>query len=172
MVESARLSLYFVQIPRKFTETPPGIEVWGQPSADHASGAGDQAAFAPRLAVGMQVEGFFKLPDASADSKGDWFPGKITSQNADGTWKVTFEDGDEGDYKGLDDDFRLASGPWESWLDAYLPDLLISAYRAARRDPSRMHKLEPVQSPERFCDTDEVLSCAGTPGQAKRFKGM
>jgi hypothetical protein len=132
----------------------------------------DQAAVAPRLAVGMKVEGFFKIPGASADTAGDWFHGNITSQNADGTWHVTFEDGDEGDYKGLDDDLRLASGPWESWLDAYLPDLLISAYRAARRDPSRMHKLEPVLNPEKFCSFEDALSSAGTPGQAKRFKGM
>ena len=146
-------------------------------ASDHASPAGgDHAgaaiASAPRLAVGMKVEGFFKLQDASSDSAGDWFPGKITSQNADGTWHITFEDGDEGEYKGLDDDLRLASGPWESWLDAYLPDLLISAYRAARRDPSRMPKLEPVLNPENFCDTEDDLSSAGTPGQAKRFKGM
>lgn len=146
-------------------------------ASDHASPAGgDHAgaaiASAPRLAVGMKVEGFFKLQDASSDSAGDWFPGKITSQNADGTWHITFEDGDEGEYKGLDDDLRLASGPWESWLDAYLPDLLISAYRAARRDPSRMPKLEPVLNPENFCDFADDLSSAGTPGQAKRFKGM
>jgi hypothetical protein len=146
-------------------------------ASDHASPAGgDHAgaaiASAPRLAVGMKVEGFFKLQDASSDSAGDWFPGKITSQNADGTWHITFEDGDEGEYKGLDDDLRLASGPWESWLDAYLPDLLISAYRAARRDPSRMPKLEPVLNPENFCDFEDDLSSAGTPGQAKRFKGM
>jgi hypothetical protein len=134
---------------------------------DHASG-GDQA---PKLAVGMRVEGFFKLSDAGTETAGDWFPGKITSQNADGTWRVTFEDNDEGDYHGLDDDLRLTLGPWESWLDAYLPDLLISAYRAARRDPSRMHMLEPVQHPEIFCDFDDDLSSAGTPGQAKRFKG-
>ncbi len=144
-------------------------------ASDRASPAvGDHAAIAsaPRLAVGMKVEGFFQLQNVAADSAGDWFPGKITSQNADGTWHITFEDGDEGDYKGLDDDLRLASGPWESWLDAYLPDLLISAYRAARRDPTRMPKLEPVLNPENFsgCDFEDDFS-AGTPGQAKRFKG-
>ena len=123
----------------------------------------------------MRVEGCFKIAGASAETAGDWFPGKITSQKADGTWHVTFDDGDEAEYKGLEDnDLRLASGPWESWLDAYLPDLLISAYRAARRDPTRMHMLEPVHNPEKFCDFDagDVLSLAGTPGKAKRLQGM
>ena len=140
---------------------------------DHSS-SGDLAAFALRPAVGMKVEGFFKDPDAgeSADTAGNWYPGKIVSKNADGMWHVVFEDGDEGDYKGLEDDLRLASGPWESWLDAYVPDLLISAYRAARRDPTLMSNLEPVQSPELFCDLGDALSNAGTPGQAKRHKGM
>ena len=117
----------------------------------------------------MRVEGFFKLSDVSDGDAGQWYPGKITSQNADGSWHITYEDGDTGDYTGLDAaDLRLASGPWESWLDAYLPDLMISAYRAARRDPSRMDKLEPVSHPERFCDSaEDVLSSAGTPGQAK-----
>jgi hypothetical protein len=114
MVESARLSLHFVQIPRKFTETPPGIEVWGQPSADHASGAGDQAAFAPslRLAVGMQVEGFFKLPDASADTQGDWFPKKNCKMP---TGRGTSHS--KGEYKGVDSDDDLASGP--GWMPTY-----------------------------------------------------
>ena len=121
----------------------------------------------------MRVEGYFKL---DADTEGAWFPGKIVSENADGLWHVKFEDGDEQDYEGLkEDDLRLASGPWESWLDAYLPDLLFSAYRSARRYPARydMRRLQQVHNPEKyFGGNDAAVSCPGpdTPSPATQVK--
>ena len=151
---------------------PPDHNIWGVSSSASEDDSEGQERFDLRPAVGMRVEGFFKYSSQGEETPGQWSPGKITSQNADGSWHVDFEDGNDGDYEGLkEDELRLASGPWESWLDAYLPDLLISAYRAARRDPSRVDKsqLEPVHSPEKFCDLDdEAISSAGTPGMVKR----
>ena len=157
---------------RKFTEQPPDFKEWGySSSADEYSDS--EEVYIPRLAVGMRVEGYFKL---DADTEGAWFPGKIVSENADGLWHVKFEDGDEQDYEGLkEDDLRLASGPWESWLDAYLPDLLFSAYRSARRDPAQydMTRLQQVHNPEKyFGGNDAAVSCPGpdTPSPATQVK--
>jgi hypothetical protein len=143
-------------------------EAWGVTVVSSADESPDpEEVCTPRLAVGMRVEGYFKL---DADTAGDWYPGKIVLQNADGSWHVKYEDGDEQDYEGLkEDDLRLASGPWESWLDTYLPDLLISAYRAARRDPVQFDRsrLDRVHNPEKYCHCDDdAASCAGTPATA------
>ena len=125
-----------------------------------------------KLAVGTRVQGFFK-PEGAAESDGQWYSGKIVSQNAGGMWRVLFEDGEEHDYGGLEADLRLAKGPWESWLDSYVPALLTSAYRAARRDPVRFDRslLEPVHNPEEHCrGKDAAASCAGTPATAVKRK--
>jgi hypothetical protein len=44
---------------------------------------------------------------------------------------------------------------WATWLDTYLPDLLLSAYRAARRDPYQveMRFLDMLQNPEQYVAT-------------------
>ena len=63
---------------RKFTEQPPDFKEWGySSSADEYSDS--EEVYIPRLAVGMRVEGYFKL---DADTEGAWFPGKIVSENA------------------------------------------------------------------------------------------
>ena len=166
--------LFFVQVHRKFTVQPPDHNIWGVSSSASEDDSGEgQESFDLRPAVGMRVEGFFKYSSQGEETPGRWYAGKITSQNEDGSWHVDFEDGDDGDYEGLkEDELRLASGPWESWLDAYLPDLLISAYRSARRDPARFDKrrLELVHNPEKCCHgNDAAASCAGTPAtQVKR----
>ncbi len=50
-------------------------------------------------------------------------------------------------------------GPWETWLETYLPDLLLSSYRAYRRDPSKAAKppLDPILTPENFLGGDIVV---------------
>ena len=169
--------LVFVQIPREFTETPPGYSDWGlQPS-----GGGQDLASFPELVVGMRVEGFYEtgaLDDGAAaletttagKPQGEWFPGSVSEKIAERTWKVLFDDGDISSYQCLDNkELRLAvSWSWKCWLDTYLPALLTSAYRAARRagtdSITRMANLDPVLHPQDFMDC--VLSSSSPPGQA------
>jgi hypothetical protein len=100
------------------------------------------------------VECLFKDTEDPCD-KGEWYVGTAISQNEDESWKIKFDDGDEDNFKADDPDLRLASGPWATWLDTYLPDLLLSAYRAARRDPYQveMRFLDMLQNPEQYVAT-------------------
>ena len=50
-------------------------------------------------------------------------------------------------------------GPWAMWLDSHLKDMILSNFRAARRDPVRVDKRLPDSCPE------DHLSEAGTPAQ-------
>ena len=106
------------------------------------------------IAEGTRVECLFKDAEEPSDD-GGWYAGTVKSQNEDGSWKIKFDDGDEDDFKEDDPDFRLeTSGPWATWLDTYLPDLLLSAYRAARRNPYQvdMRFFQMLQNPEKFGD--------------------
>ena len=92
-------------------------------------------------------------------------------------------------YAGNDPDLRRESWPWAAWLKLYLPDLLLTVYRAARRNASLSHTLyfDQLQNPEyfldsvsefhhsNFCDVRilrfeeaDTASSAGTPAQTKR----
>jgi hypothetical protein len=139
---------YFMSLrpqARHYTSPPPDLAQW------NGSGGGDQVAVATEIAVGTRVECLFKDTEDPSEV-GVWYAGTVNSQNTNGTWKIKFDDEDEGDFKADDPDLRLASGPWATWLDTYLPNLLISAYRAARRDPYqvKMRFFDMLQNPERF----------------------
>ncbi len=92
-------------------------------------------------------------------------------------------------YAGDDTEFRRESRPWADWLKPYLPDLLLTVYRAARRKASLSHTLyfDQLQNPEHFLDSvsefhhsnfcdvrilrfeeADTASSAGTPAQTKR----
>jgi hypothetical protein len=117
----------------------------------------DLAAGAPKLAEGTRVECLFKDPEVPSDD-GEWYPGTVESQNENGTWKIKFDDGDVENFAADDPDLRLeASGPWAIWLDTYLFDLLLSAYRAYRRDPWQVKAqcFDMVQNPEQFDESSE-----------------
>ena len=100
------------------------------------------------------------------------------------------DDSDLG-YAGDDPEFRRESWPWAAWLKLYMPDLLLTVYRAARRDASLSHNqslyFHQLQNPERFLDSvsefhhsnfcdvrilrfegADTASSAGTPAQTKR----
>ena len=136
--------------PGEYTSPPPDVAQW------NGTGGGDQpeAAVATKIAEGTRVECLFKDTEEPCD-KGEWYVGTAISQNEDGSWKIKFDDGDEDNFKADDPDLRLASGPWATWLDTYLPDLLLSAYRAARRDPYQveMRFLDMLQNPEQYVAT-------------------
>jgi hypothetical protein len=132
------------------------------------------------LKVGMEVEGFF-YPEGSQDrNDGTWWQGEVVRVKEGGAVEVRFvEDGEEHEYEeGLKDgELRLACGPWQSWFDEYLPGLVLSAFRAARRYPDRRGSLNVVLDPQTFCNMarDCDLSIAGTPqagrGGEKRRRG-
>ena len=175
---------------REYTSPPPDLAQW------NGSGGGDQVTVATEIAVGTRVQCLFKDPAEPSDI-GKWYDGTVKSQNENGSWKITFEeDGDEDDFNANDPDLRLASGPWATWLDIYLPNLLISAYRAARREPYQVEirYFNMLQNPEQFeaimtdsaefqprnfCDVavlpnivdlcdDDAFSVAETPSRNKR----
>ena len=120
------------------------------------------------LKVGMEVEGFF-YPEGSQDrNDGPWWQGEVVRVKEGGAVEVRFvEDGEEHEYEeGLKDgELRLACGPWQSWFDEYLPGLVLSAFRAARRYPDRRDSLNAILDPQTFCNMarDGDLSIAGTP---------
>lgn len=120
------------------------------------------------LKVGMEVEGFF-YPEGSQDrNDGTWWQGEVVRVKEGGAVEVRFvEDGEEHEYEeGLKDgELRLACGPWQSWFDEYLPGLVLSAFRAARRYPDRRDSLNAILDPQTFCNMarDGDLSIAGTP---------
>ena len=175
---------------RDYTSPPPDLAQW------NGSGGGDQVTVATEIAEGTRVQCLFKDPAEPSDI-GKWYDGTVKSQNENGSWKITFEeDGDEDDFNANDPDLRLASGPWATWLDIYLPNLLISAYRAARREPYQVEirYFNMLQNPEQFeaimtdsaefqprnfCDVavlpnivdlcdDDAFSVAETPARNKR----
>jgi hypothetical protein len=132
---------------RQYTTQPPLASV------------GDQSAVAQHFKVaigpGTRVQGLFKSED---DPDGTWYGGEVTSRGENELWHVKFDDGDNVDFADDDPDLRLEStGPWGTWLDTYLPDLLLSAYRAARRTPTRLDPrfFKMLQSPEDFSDSEE-----------------
>ena len=120
------------------------------------------------LEVGVEVQGFF-TPEGSQDrNDGTWWQGEVVRVKEGGAVEVRFvEDGEEHEYEeGLKDgELRLACGPWQSWFDEYLPGLVLSAFRAARRYPDRRDSLNAILDPQTFCNMarDGDLSIAGTP---------
>jgi len=169
-------------------ESSQGLALAGTGGLDQGRGL---AAGSPKIAEGTRVECLFKDPEESADA-GAWFAGVVESQNEDGSWKIKFDDGDQDNFMADDPDLRLeSSGPWATWLDTYLPGLLLSAYRAARRNPYQfeMRFFDMLQNPEQhaafdsaeyqprnFCDVvglcdvvnlcDDDISIAETPAKA------
>ena len=131
---------------RDYTSPPPDLAQW------NGSGGGDQVTVATEIAEGTRVQCLFKDDTEEPSDNGKWYLGTVKSQNENGSWKITFEDGDEDDFNANDPDLRLASGPWATWLDIYLPNLLISAYRAARREPYQVEirYFNMLQNPEQF----------------------
>ena len=132
---------------REYTSPPPDLAQW------NGSGGGDQVTVATEIAEGTRVRCLFKDDTEEPSDNGKWYLGTVKSQNENGSWKITFEeDGDEDDFNANDPDLRLASGPWATWLDIYLPNLLISAYRAARREPYQVEirYFNMLQNPEQF----------------------
>ena len=150
-----------IQGARTYTTQPPDFELWGaklvgESSQGLARDGLDLAAGAPKLAEGTRVECLYRLEDPS--DKGQWYSGTVKSQNKDGTWKIKFDDDDESDIEADDPDLRLeASGPWAIWLDTYLFDLLLSAYRAYRVNPWQVEAqcFSMVHNPEQFDDSSE-----------------
>ncbi len=103
------------------------------------------------------MECLFKDTEDPSDD-GEWYLGTVESQNENGTWKIKFDDGDVDNFAADDPDLRLeASGPWAIWVDTYLFDLLLSAYRAYRRDPWQVEAqcFSMVHNPEQFDDSSE-----------------
>jgi len=155
-----------IQGGRTYTTQPPDFEIWGaklvgESSQGLARDGLDQgkslAADAPKIDGGTRVECLFKDPEVPSDD-GEWYPGTVESQNENGTWKIKFDDGDVENFAADDPDLRLeASGPWAIWLDTYLFDLLLSAYRAYRRDPWQVKAqcFDMVQNPEQFDESSE-----------------
>ena len=133
--------------PREYTSPPPDVAQW------NGTGGGDQpgAAVATKIAEGTRVECLFKDTEDPSEV-GAWYAGTVKSQNENGSWKIKFDDGDEGDFQANDPDLRLEDGPWATWLDIYLPNLLISAYRAARKEPYKVEirYFNMLQNPEDF----------------------
>ncbi len=144
----------FVSAPqrREYTSPPPDVAQWN--GAELEGGDQPGVAVATKIAEGTRVECLFKDPEEPSDV-GKWYTGTAISQNEDGSWKIKFEDGDEDNFKADDPDLRLASGPWAIWLDTYLPKLLLSAYRAARRGLSQVDVrfFDMLQNPERYVET-------------------
>jgi hypothetical protein len=154
------------QLLRQYTTQPPEFNIWGtrlhcksqdeSPQDLALAGAGElDYLSAPKVAVGCRVEGFFKSSVEASD--GEWFPGEVISRNSrSGSWQVKFDDGEEHNFEANDPDLRLeSSGPWTTWLDTYMPGLLLSAYRAARRTPTQleMRFFNMLQHPEQFSDS-------------------
>ena len=183
---------------REYTSQPPGIKSWGDKCEEEnqqghtLAGTGNQGAVEVpaaqhlKVAIGTRVECLFKSVD---DPDGTWFGGVVTSRREDGLWHVEFDDGDDGDFGDDDPDLRHEStGPWGTWLDTYLPDLLLSAYRAARRAPTQLDLrfFKMLQYPEDFsnsaefqarnfcdvvnlCDNDsDTVSTADTPAKLRQ----
>ncbi len=173
---------------RDYTSPPPDLAQW------NGTGGGNQVAVATEISEGTRVECLFKDTEDPSEI-GERYAGTVKSQNEDGSWKITFDDGDAGDFNANDPDLRLASGPWATWLNIYLPNLLISAYLAARKEPYRieMRYFNMLQNPEQFeaivtesaefqprnfCDVavfpdivdlcDDAISVAETPARNKR----
>ena len=120
------------------------------------------------LEVGVEVQGFFTPEGSQGEEYGTWWQGEVLRVKEGGAVEVRFvEDGEEHEYEeGLKDgELRLACGPWQSWFDEYLPGLVLSAFRAARRYPDRRGSLNVVLDPQTFCNMarDCDLSIAGTP---------
>ena len=132
---------------RDYTSPPPDLAQWN----GTGGGGGDQVAVATEIAVGTRVECLFKDTEDPSEV-GAWYAGTVKSQNESGSWKIKFDDGDEGDFQANDPDLRLEDGPWATWLDIYLPNLLISAYRAARKEPYKVEirYFYMLQNPEDF----------------------
>ena len=132
---------------RDYTSPPPDLAQWN----GTGGGGGDQVAVATEIAEGTRVECLFKDTEDPSEV-GAWYAGTVKSQNENGSWKIKFDDGDEGDFQANDPDLRLEDGPWATWLDIYLPNLLISAYRAARKEPYKVEirYFNMLQNPEDF----------------------
>jgi hypothetical protein len=126
---------------RDYTSPPPDLAQWNGTGGD----GGDQVAVATEFAEGTRVECLFKDPEDPSEV-GAWYAG-----NENGSWKIKFDD-DEGDFQANDPDLRLADGPWATWLDIYLPNLLISAYRAAPKEPYQfeIRYFNMLHNPEEF----------------------
>lgn len=113
--------------------------------SDSSSSAETKSKADSKPGVGTLVEVYF--------DDGKWYPGTIQSQDESGKFRIEFSDGDVHEVEDLenDSDIRIISvspksskpreadrfskpesGPWATWLDTYLPDLLHSSFRSAR----------------------------------------
>jgi hypothetical protein len=65
---------------------------------------------------------------------------------------------------------KPAAGPWETWLENIMHDLLLSIFRASLRDSARFDKelLDAIERPE----SEDAFSDAGTPAQRKRHRNQ
>ena len=161
---SALFDMYgFCTIPEYFMSPRPQVRDYTSPPPDLAQwngtggGGGDQVAVATQIADGTRVECLFKNTEDPSEV-GAWYAGTVKSQNENGSWKIKFDDGDEGDFQANDPDLRLEDGPWATWLHIYLPNLLISAYRAARKEPYRFAEIRyfnMLQKPEEYADVTD-----------------
>ena len=172
------------QLNRVITAQPPDVKRWakggesepadkpaeqGVGTAQAPEHAPVGSAQAPLLAIGERVEALY---DEAGTKK--WFGGVVIAQNADGSYRVKFDDGEEADfqgdnhaplallfdcagrgdntdlcYAGNDPDLRRGSWPWAAWLELYLPDLLLTVYRVARLTSNPLY-LHQLQNPEHF----------------------
>ena len=98
---------------------------------------------------------------------GNWYPGTVESRDESGKLHIKFDDDDEQDVDANDPEVRIilapsqlsqaglkrssadpALGPWATWLDTYLPDLLHSSFRSARKGKvDRNHLKRIMDSP-------------------------
>ena len=101
---------------------------------------------------------------------GNWYPGTVESRNESGTLHIKFDDGDQQDVDANDPEIRIipapsqlsqagtglkrssadpALGPWATWLDTYLPDLLHSSFRSARLGKVDKHLITRILDSEK-----------------------
>jgi hypothetical protein len=101
---------------------------------------------------------------------GSWYSGMVQSQDKSGKFVIKFDDGETANVDNLEDDpdIRIISapsqanqaghkrsadpesGPWATWLDTYLPDLLHSSFRSARQgkvDKNHLDRIMDSKSP-------------------------
>jgi hypothetical protein len=204
------------QLDRKYTTQPPDVRRWTKGESEAADQPAEQGGVTKPLLVldiGDRVEALFDIDHGTGR---EWFGGvvvQVDSAQKDGVpvpqYRIHFDDGEKCDIPGDktrsvldcdcdnsdircagdDRDLRQESGPWASWLQLYLPDLLLTVYQAARRNASLSNPVyfDQMQNPENFVDKDkefhhsnfcdvlvprfkedDALSHAGTPAHTKR----
>lgn len=110
---------------------------------------------AESVGIGSLVEVLF--------DDGKWYPGKVESRDESGKLRIKFNDGDQQEVDANDPEMRIISapsqfsqaglerssadpalGPWATWLDTYLPDLLHSSFRSARLGKVDKHLISRI----------------------------